>query len=141
MRGLIVVWPAPYHALTAMLAACADESAKLLGPDGYAKLQLLTEGSHSWGICHDGVYEVCAGLMPLDARSGARRFEAWFVCDRGAARRLRFFIHAAQLTLRRDFYDAVIEARIDPGHAPGEKLARLIGFLPGATPGLWEWRS
>jgi hypothetical protein len=146
--SLVRIRPAPYHALVVMLASDRDARAqrKLFGPDGFAKMQILSPGSLSWGFWRDGEQCVaCAGLLWDHSRSaqslvGARnigaeaqpreglRYEAWFTCLPAVARDMKSFVRLAQLTLDELPQDAVVEARVAPGWTPGEKLARLLGF-------------
>jgi len=141
VTSLIRLAPAPYHTLVWMLAGDPFAHQKLVAPSGFAKLQLLAPGALSWAVWGGERPLACAGLMPLEPVGAARRFEAWFTCDPDLAPYMRGFVRLAQLTLRELPDNAIVVARVDPGHAPGEKLARLIGFRPGEKPGLWEWRS
>jgi hypothetical protein len=136
---LVAFSPAPYHLLAAMLA---DEPAggardKLIGSEGSAKLQLLATGARSWGAWKGEHCLACAGLAPLDPAPG---FEAWFVCRPELSGDLLLFVRLARLTLAELPDDAIVMARVETGHAPGERLARLLGFEL-AAPGVWERRK
>jgi hypothetical protein len=143
--SLIRIRPAPYHALVVMLASDRDARAqrKLFGPDGFAKMQILSPGALSWGFWRGEHCVACAGLMSAPSRSGLAQpleglhFEAWFTCLPGVARDLKSFLRLAQLTLDELPQDAIVEARVQPGWKPGEKLARLLGFERRGED-LWE---
>ena len=94
----------------------------------------------SWGLLHPvtGVAIACGGLHPHDGR-----LEAWFVCGPHAADRLLEIVRWAQLTFSRLRQDGPIDivAQVAAGHAPGQRLARLIGFeLAAASAGFETWK-
>lgn len=64
--------------------------------------------------------------------------ELVFACRPEAGRHLVAIIHSARL-IRADLPDDLrIRATVRTGHAPGRRLARLCGFQPAGTAGLFE---
>lgn len=92
-----------------------------------------------------GTVLVVIGMVPLPAeRPGEELTELWFLCRPDIAPRLPGLVRLARLTLRRSAHGGVVRVRsfVRVGHAPGERLARLIGLLPAGRDGAfgrWEW--
>ena len=82
-------------------------------------------------------------LWPHSSPNGTWR-ELCLALAPDARRHLRALIGAAQLILDELAQDGVmVEARISPGHLPGERMARLVGFAPVPDrPSAWTyvWR-
>ena len=66
------------------------------------------------------------GLAKMDDGS----FEAWFVCRPQFVRVLKGAIRHMRDLLAHYGERTPIRCTIKPGHAPGEKLARLLNFIP-----------
>lgn len=139
--GLRFVHPADARALAAMIDP-ADVPAKFRAtctPAELARRQIA--GGRSWQFVDvDGAVVACAGVH---ARGDLR--EAWFACHPQARGHVLEIIRWAQLTFavvaQSDGVD--ITARVAVGHAPGQRLARLAGFvLVGVEAGFetWAWR-
>lgn len=139
MTPLLLVRPAPLLAAAAMLdPASIPLKFRFHGATPLSIVQAYVAHGRSWGLVDpEGGAIACGGLypMPMPAADGAARFEAWFLCQGASAPRLIEIIRWAQLTFKAVAQDGPVEilARVAEGHAPGERLARAIGFRPGGV--------
>ncbi len=117
--------PAPLADLTVMLASsfATGAGAKVGVYEAAARYQKLTR---SWGAYAGRLCVACGGLYP----HGDGALEAWFACRPEARRAIRSIATQARLTLRliADAERVEIFARVAAGWAPGQRLARAVGF-------------
>lgn len=128
--------------LTAQSPAPWSAVLEVAGRSGFFRRAMILQRAKCDTIAFYADGELLAVAMLYRVR--ARLVEMGLAIAPAAARHMCALARQAQLTLSRIAQTGtLVFARIDPGHRPGLRMGRLVGFRPGRMrdPQIWLWKG